>query len=285
MIFKVMTKSFVVNLFLAVLKVIASILTNSKTLFADAIHGFSDMSTDIVGLVGSKLASKRPDEAHPYGHGKIEYVTSMFISILIITLGILIFKNSFEIRNINYSIFSFIFVIMTIVIKYFLSKYLIKKGRELNSNILITNGTESKFDTYSTIFALLMLSISYFNKEFHLLKYADIIGSIIISIFTIRIGFKLFSENFNSVIGEIDLDPVKSENIKNIILENKKIKLVKRITLLKFGSYINLTIEIKLNKNTKLIKIYEIETIIKRKIKEKYPNIKYITISATPYDL
>jgi cation diffusion facilitator family transporter len=274
-----MRKSFIINFFLAILKIITSILTNSKVLFADAIHGLSDMSTDVIGLIGSKLASKNPDESHPYGHGKIEYVTSMIISILIISLGIIIFKNSFGTKEIYYSLPTFIFIIMTIIIKYLLSAYLIKSGKRLNSNILIANGTESRFDSYSTSFAFLMLLISYFDIP--LLKYADMVGSIIISLFTIKVGLSLFLSNVRSVIGEIDLDPIKINIIKEIIFENKKVIDIKDITLLKFGSYINLIVEIVLNKNTKLKKINIIESLIKKNIKEKCESIKYITISVS----
>ena len=89
-------KSFLVNLSLSLIKLLGAFLTKSKTLMSDAVHSLSDMTTDIVGLIGSKLSSKKPDINHPFGHGRIEYLTSIIMSILIIILGFGVLINSFN---------------------------------------------------------------------------------------------------------------------------------------------------------------------------------------------
>ena len=89
----VLIKSFLVNLFLTILKFIGSVMSNSKTLLADSIHCMSDMSTDLISIIGTKISSKKPDLNHPYGHGKIEYLTSIIMSFFIISLGISILLN------------------------------------------------------------------------------------------------------------------------------------------------------------------------------------------------
>lgn len=96
MILKTLLVSFVINLFLTMLKFSYGVIFSSKTLLADAVHCFSDMLTDIISIIGSKLSSKKPDETHPFGHGKIEYVTSIILSLFIIILGFTIIINSFE---------------------------------------------------------------------------------------------------------------------------------------------------------------------------------------------
>lgn len=282
MTFKIMLKSFFVNLFLAVLKIIASLLTNSKTLLADAVHGLSDLSTDIVALTGSKIASKKPDQTHPYGHGKMEYVTSIFISIFIITLGIMILINSFAVRKIHYSYNVLILMIITLTLKFLLSNYLLKNGKGIKSNILLSSGTESRFDAINTTFALCILIISYFQKYFSILKYADMVGSIIISLFTIKVGLKIFIENINSVIGEKDIDPEKNELIKKLITKNKKVIEINNITLLKYGSYISLTLEIIMDENIKLKSVAKVKDKIKLAIKKEFNDIKYIIIDVKP---
>lgn len=282
MVIKTMLRSFIVNFTLSILKIIVSILTNSKTLLADAVHGVSDLSTDIVALVGAKIASKKPDKFHPFGHGKMEYVTSIFISIFIIILGVIIFKNSFTLSEIKYSMYLFLIMPITITLKFLLSNYLIINGKKLNSNILLTSGTESRFDMINTTFAFIVILVSYFQKYLEILKYADMIGSIIISIFTIRIGIKMFLENTKSVLGEIDNNQEKHETIKNLILQHKKIEKVKKIILLKYGPYTSLTVDIEMNKNLTLKSVYKKEIKIKREIKKIYNDIKYITINIKP---
>ncbi len=282
MVIKTMLRSFVVNLTLSILKIIVSMLTNSKTLLADAVHGVSDLSTDIVALTGAKIASKKPDKFHPFGHGKMEYVTSIFISIFIILLGIGIFRNSFTLSIIKYSVYLFFIMPITIILKFFLSSYLIRNGKKLNSNIIITSGTESRFDMINTTFAFIVILVSYFQKYVEILKYADMIGSIVISIFTIRIGIKMFVKNTKSVLGEIDNDPEKHKTIKELIMQNKKIKSVERITLLKYGPYSCLTVDIVMNSNLTLKSIYKVEISLKKQIKNTYKDIKYVTVNIKP---
>ncbi len=282
MTFKIMLKSFFVNLFLAIIKIIVSLLTNSKTLLADAVHGLSDFSTDIVALTGSKIAAKKPDKTHPYGHGKMEYVTSIFISLFVISLGVMIFLNSFSIRKINYSFYVFILIIASLVLKILISNYLLKNGKKINSNILISSGYESRFDAVNTTFALFIVIISYFQKYIYVLRYADMIGSIVISILTLKVGLKIFTENIKSVLGEKDIDPEKNEIIKNIILNYDKVLEIKNITLLKYGSYMSMNLEIIMDKNIKLKNIYRIKEKIIKKIKKEFNDIKYIFIDVKP---
>ena len=137
---KILLKSLIVNLFLTIVKFIGSVLGNSKTLISDAVHSFSDMSTDIIGLIGDKLSSKKPDKEHPYGHGRIEYLTSIIMSFFIIWLGLSIMVTSFngKIKVPNKS--ALVVIGITIVIKFILSTYLLIKGKELGSNIVLANG-------------------------------------------------------------------------------------------------------------------------------------------------
>lgn len=282
MVIKTMLRSLVVNFILSILKTIISILTSSKTLLADAVHGVSDLSTDVVALTGAKIASKKPDKSHPFGHGKMEYVTSIFISIFIIFLGITLFKNSFTSSEIKYSIYLFFIMPITITLKFILSNYLINHGKKLNSNILLSSGTESRFDMINTTFAFIIILASYFQKYLSILKYADMIGSIVISIFTIRIGINMFLKNTKSVLGEIDNNQEKHENIKEIIMKYKQIQKVEKITLLKYGPYACLTIDIVMDPNLTLRSIYKIEIKIKKEIKKVYNDLKYISVNIKP---
>lgn len=282
MVIKTMLRSLIVNFILSILKIIISILTNSKTLLADAVHGVSDLSTDIVALTGAKIASKKPDKSHPFGHGKMEYVTSIFISLFIIFLGITIFKNSFTPSEMKYSIYLFLIMPITIVLKFILSNYLIRNGKKLNSNILLSSGTESRFDMINTTFAFLVIITSYYQKYIGILKYADMFGSIVISIFTIRIGLNMFLKNTKSVLGEIDNNQEKQEAIKKIIMNHKQVQKVEKITLLKYGPYTSLTVDIVMNSNLILKSIYKIEVKIKKEIKKAYTDIKYIAINVKP---
>ncbi|MEG1558850.1 MAG: cation diffusion facilitator family transporter [Bacilli bacterium] len=279
---KVMIRSLVCNTVLTIIKLVASIFSNSKTLLADAVHCFSDLSTDIVGLVGSKLSVKKPDELHPFGHGKIEYVTSIIISMFIIVLGFTIFKSSFVPRNTMNILIGLIVLIITIIIKFILSSYLLKEGKKLNSNILVCSSIESRYDTLFSLFSCIILIITYFGKYFKPLYYADIIGSITISIFTIKIGIKLLISNIKSVIGQREDNKELNDNISNITLSFDKVKSIKRITIIKYGYYYKVDIDIIVNKSLTLKKLYSLEQDIKYDLKKYNKNLRYITINMIP---
>ncbi len=274
-------KSFLVNLSLSLIKLLGAFLTKSKTLMSDAVHSLSDMTTDIVGLIGSKLSSKKPDINHPFGHGRIEYLTSIIMSILIIILGFGVLINSFNGKIKELTIYSIITLVISIITKLILSTYLIKKGKTLNSNILKSNGIESRCDAYSSSLALVFVLLAIYNKKVPILKYADLVGGVIMSIFTIRIGIKLLSENISSIIGEVEVDPNKIEEIRNILIKNKNIK-IRRISLLKYGIYVSAIIDIYMDASLTLKEVYETERKIKKDLKTSDKGIRYVTVNIKP---
>lgn len=282
---KCMVTSFVANVFLTIIKITFGLISKSKTLIADGIHCLSDLFTDIIGIVGTKISNKKADTEHPFGHGKAEYIASLFISVFIIVLSVKIFTNSFTpIQEIDNYFILFISII-SIIVKYFVSGYLIKKGKEVNSNILLTSGTESRFDVLSSAIAFVFILLSLFARDFSYLKYADTIGSIVISILTFRIGIKLFIKNFNSSLGEVELNKKYHDEIREILSYHEEILNIRRITILKYGSYSSVTVDLEMNGRLKLKKVYEIEQEIKKKMREIHPEYKYITINERPYNI
>lgn len=213
----VLIKSFLVNLFLTILKFIGSVMSNSKTLLADSIHCMSDMSTDLISIIGTKISSKKPDLNHPYGHGKIEYLTSIIMSFFIISLGISILLNSFNGETLVPNMYAIIVLLITIVLKYILSSYLFIKGKLLNSNIIKTNAIESRYDTYNSILALIFILITIIGSDNNILKYFDKVGSVVMSLLTIKVGIEVLLKNTSSILGEVEEDKSILKNVENII--------------------------------------------------------------------
>lgn len=278
---KVLIKSLLVNLVLSILKLIGSFIGGSITLLADAIHCMSDMFTDVISIIGSKLSNKKPDKEHPYGHGRIEYLTSMVMSIFIIILSISTLITSIKGEKFNTNIYAVIILIVSIISKFILSDYLIKKSKELNSNIILLNGMETRYDTYSSMLALLFVLLSLISNK-GILKYADIMGGVIISLLTIKVGIKLLLSNISSIIGVEDYNKDKINLINSVILEQKEIKSIRRTTLLKMGTYYKVILDLNINGNIVLNDMYEIEKKIKIDLKKLDLNIRYVTVNFKP---
>lgn len=275
----VLFRSLIINLILTSFKFIGGIISNSKTLISDGIHSLSDTSTDFIGIIGSRLSNKKPDLNHPYGHGKVEYLTSIVMSIFIISLGIGIIVSSFSSKNKVTNIYGLIILILTIIFKYILSKYLLRKGKELKSNIILTNAYESRVDMYNSFIAFIFVLLSLIGKS-KVFIYADMIGSIIISLFTIKIGLSILITNIKSILGEKELDPIIINKVKDIVNEND-VK-IRRITLLKYGYYYEATIDVLYDENALLKDIYKIEKKIKNNLKKSNLCIRFVTVNFKP---
>ena len=139
LIIKTSIKGIIVNLLLVTFKAIVGFLTNSVMIILDAVNNLSDALSSTITIIGAKLAAKMPDKEHPYGHGRIEYLASMFISIIIFTAGIGAFKESIEkiIRPVhaNYTIPSLIVIAVAVIVKFTLGAY-VKAVRLLLCDLL-----------------------------------------------------------------------------------------------------------------------------------------------------
>lgn len=280
MITGILLVSLLANIFLTFLKIIVGTIGNSKSLVADGVHSLSDLSTDVIAIVGDKLSKKPADEDHPYGHGKINYLTSVLISILIIIMGFTLFKNSFSVSSSIPEMITILVVCITIGIKYFVSRLLIKVGKKENNSILIASGRESFGDVFSSILVLVSLVTSQFSKQIELFKYTDMLGSIIISIIIIIMGFRILMDNFSSLIGQMELSQAKIDELLKFLdstIDNENIKIVD-VLLLKYGTYYRAVIKILVPEKLSVKELLQINKNIENDLLNSGFNIKYVNI-------
>ena len=280
---KVMIVSVIVNTSLAILKVIFGIVGRSKALVADGLHSFSDLATDLFAIIGNILSNKPADEKHPFGHGKLEYLISMGIGLIILFVGFSIIYGSINNKIIIPSIWVIIVTIFTIFLKLLLSRYVIKKGYEYKQNILIASGKESSADVISSIVVLVSSILIQFSNKFELLKYTDIIATIIVGIFIIKIGFEVFKENISTIIGERETDNELLSSIQRIICEEKDIISIDKLDLIKYGSYFEVIGEVGMNENFTLKECHDVIEKIENRLKDFDERNRYITIHVNPY--
>ena len=146
------------NVLLAAFKVIVGLLSNSIAIILDALNNLSDALSSIITIVGMKLASIPPNEKHPLGYGRIEYLSATIISSIVIATGVTSFIESIKkIINpvtTNYTLITFIIVGAAIVTKIILGRYTTRVGKKVNSASLIASGADAIFDSvisFSTI--------------------------------------------------------------------------------------------------------------------------------------
>lgn len=252
------------NFISILLKLIGGIIGKSKTLLADSIHSCSDLGTDFFLIIGTIFSNKPADENHPYGHGKIENIFSLVIGFIIIFIGIIVLKNTLLTKNMKPQIWVCIISIITIIIKYIMSKYLMKKGKEYSSSILISSSKESKMDILSNSFVLLIILLSLLQEKIKFLKYIDTIGGVIVSLFIVYTGINIIEEEVNNLIGKKENNDLLEKSIKKII-NTENLEAI-NINLIKFGNKYLSIIEVLTNKDMSLKNSNNIRCNLEQKI-------------------
>ncbi len=281
----VMIKSLIVNFILIVIKLIGGLTFNSAALVADAMHSISDFFTDILIVFGLKQSNKPPDEEHPLGHGKIEYVVSLllglgivFIAYQIVRTMIITLLNSPSIP----SIVAIIIPIGVIVIKGILARYIMQRGKVLHSQALIASASESYADMLSSIIVLLGILLAAIGTEFNIgyLQYADSVGAILIGVLILRVAYKIIKDAIISILGKSAPSDILEET-KRIVETLDGVYRVDNLRMIVYGHYYQALISIRVDGNLSVKKGHDIASMVKRKMK-KNPKISHVLVHVNP---
>lgn len=195
----------VTNLLLCLVKIITGILISSVAILADGINNLSDAGSSIITLLGFKLSSIPADSDHPFGHQRIEYISGMIVSFIILIIGVLLMKTSIE-KIISPSeaipqkqiLITMIILAIAILIKLWQSLFYKRNGKLINSTTLIATSQDSLNDCISTSVVLFSMIISYIFPSVILDGYMGVV----VSIFIIISGIGLIKETISPLIGE-----------------------------------------------------------------------------------
>lgn len=279
---KVMLVSVITNIFLALTKVITGIIFKSGALLSDGIHSFSDLVTDIVAIVGNVLARKPADEEHPYGHGAIEYLTSLIIGVVVLGVGVKVIHSAIFSTIIIPTMFVALVSIITIIAKLLLSSYIINEGTKINNNILIASGKESRMDVISSLVVFISILCMQLSNYSSIFKYSDRIASIFVGLFIIKAGIEIIKDNAIIVLGSQETDRKYINSIKRRILNTPGVEGIKSLVIIKYGHSSSLNLVITMDGNTTITKSHEITDEIEEKIRNYSKKIEYINIHIEP---
>lgn len=192
--------SIVSNIILAGFKAFVGFIANSIAIISDAINNLSDALSSIITIVGTKLAGKAPDREHPYGHGRIEYMTSFIVSAIVLYAGLTALIESVK-KIINpeipdYSYSTITILVAGILVKFILGMYVKKKGKEVNSDSLVASGLDAFNDAIISI-SVLASAIIYMIFNISLEAYVGVL----VSIFIIKAGIEMIKESVDNMIG------------------------------------------------------------------------------------
>ncbi len=246
----------VCNLILFLTKLSVGILSFSSSVVADAFNNLSDMGSSIVTFVGFKLSNKPADKEHPFGHGRMEYMSGLIISFIIMLVGFELLKSSAEKIihpvTLNISIITLIVLIFSILLKFWMFLFNRKLGKTINSNALIATAFDSLSDVVSTSAVLLSVII---NVVFSL--NIDGFISAAVSLFIIYSGIKSFKETINPLLG-MPPEPKMVETIKDIVMSYDDFKGIHDLVVHNYGPGRTFaTLHVEVPDNIDIIKCHE----------------------------
>ena len=205
------------NVLLVTGKIIVGILASSASIISDAVNNLTDALSSIVTIIGTKLSVRRPDKKHPYGHGRIEFVTSSLIGMVIFVAGVMAIYESIEslirFEEPTYDVISFVIISVAIAVKIVLGLFFKHEGKLVDSGALKAGGTDALMDSILSFGTLVGAVISY-TTGVHLEGYIGIVIGLLI----VKSSLDVLKESISQIIGE-RTDPEFAANIKKAIAE------------------------------------------------------------------
>lgn len=258
----------IVGIFLFIIKLIAWYLTNSVAILTDTLESTINIIAGLFGLYSLYLSSLPKDRNHPYGHGKIEFISASVEGVLITLAGFYIIYEAVDnikhpkiLSKIDYGI---ILVFITAVINYIFGYYAIKKGKKNNSIALISSGKHLQTDTYSTIGIVIGLIVLYFTN----ITWLDSVIALIFAGFIIYTGYGIIREAISGIMDETDENLL--QNVVQILNEKRRENWIDlhNLRIIKYGSTLHfdchMTVPYYFNINEGHEEVEHLENIIKQ---------------------
>lgn len=273
--------SIVCNCVMVVFKFVVSFITNSVSISADALNNLSDVGSNIATLFGFKLANKHADADHPYGHGRMEYVSGMIVSFLILLMGFEAIKEAINKiihpETLTYSNVALIVLLVSIGIKLLMRYVNNKAGILIKSETLLAAGQDSMNDAIMTSATLLSLLIYRFTN-----LNVDAYVGFVVSIFVIKSGIEIFKDVLDTILGKApDKELIKS--IEKTIMAHKEIHGIHDLLLHDYGlSQRFMTLHAEVDADANILDTHDMIDCVEEEILNKYHILT--TIHMDPID-
>lgn len=209
------------NILLFAIKLFAAVFTGAIAITADAFNNLSDAASSLVTMIGFKLASNKADSEHPFGHGRIEYISGVIVSFLILLMAYELIKNSIykiihpELPHVEYYVF--VILIFSILVKAYMAWYNISVGKKITSVALKATAKDSLSDVLATTVVLLSVFAGTF---WHVAL--DGYGGLIVGIMIMFTGISAFKDTVDPLLGKAP-DPELIKEIEHIVMCDERI--------------------------------------------------------------
>lgn len=281
---KVSTVSIAVNLILSLLKLITGFLGKSSAMISDAIHSASDVFSTFVVIIGVKMAGKKADEEHPYGHERMECAAAMILAMLLGVVGFGIGASgvkkilsgsydSFEIPT----LLPLIAAIVSIVVKEWMFWYTKSAAKKIDSAALMADAWHHRSDSLSSIG-------SFFGILFSRMGYPvmDAVASVIICVCILKAAYDIFKDGLDKMVDHC-CDTKTEQQIRDTALSIDGVQGIDDLKTRLFGDKIYVDLEILVDKDLKLIDAHSIAEQVHAVIEQDFPKCKHCMVHVNPW--
>lgn len=257
--------SILANILLASFKAAVGLLAHSISVILDAVNNLSDALSSIITIIGTKLAKKPANKKHPYGYGRIEYISAVVISVIVLYAGCTSFKESvvkiFRPQKAEYSIVTLVIVALAVAVKLLLGTYVKATGKKVDSKSLVASGEDARNDAIlstSVLAAALIQKFTGFSVEAYV--------GVLISVFILKSGYEMLSDTLGDILG-VRIDPEVSKAVKETVCKVPGVHGAYDLFLNDYGpNQLQGSVHIELDEDTTADKIDQLSTEIIRNV-------------------
>ena len=259
------------NLFLCTLKITVGFMTASISIVADGLNNLSDMGSSIITMIGFKMAGKPADSDHPFGHGRMEYMSAFIVSMLILLVGAELLKSSVTALVTGesapaYSVWAIIILAVSVLVKLWMCLFNRKLGKKIDSEALIATAQDSLNDMVTTSVILLSVGISMLvTLPFNL----DAVMGILVALFILYSGLASAKNTLNEILGTPP-DKKLIKDIEDTILSFKEFKGIHDLIVHNYGPGRQFaSVHVEVPQDTDIVKCHEQIDLCEKLIDEK----------------
>ena len=276
------------NAALLTFKFIAGVMGNSSAMIADAVHSLSDFVTDILVLVFVSISAKPQDTSHDYGHGKFETIASFLIGLALVAAatGIVVsgalklwaWWGGAELESPGW--IALWAAVLSVVIKELLYQYTARRGRKLDSQVMIANAWHHRSDALSSVGAAVGIGLALWLGQ-HWAVF-DPLASVVVGLMLMRVAYKLLKTSIGELT-ESSLPAETEQEIEQIILSFGDVRQPHNLRTRRIGNRIAIEAHVRMDGRLPLETVHERATTIERKLKERFGNNTHVTLHMEPF--
>ena len=273
------------RLFVIIFEFVGVILINSSTLFLDAISSLTDVVSSLFLVFCIKLAQRPPDQNHPFGHGRYEPIGGVFVGILLLVLGAVMFIQQLlgmfqgEIPRYIHP-WAWLFPAIAMGVLEIAYRLLIRTAKHEHSPALAADAVHYRIDSLTSLFATITLIVASIWPEWGLT--VDHVGAIVIALFMMGIGVLASRENFHQLVDRVP-DPQFFERVRDSALKAKGVEETEKIRIQQYGPDAHVAIDIEVNPSLTVAKAHKISQQVRLEIQKDWPAVRDVTVHVEPY--